>query len=118
MKKTENYCVQLESKKLLFDIQQAANKLIQFISGKTFETYEADDLLQSGTERQLEIIGEALNKLSKIDSNIVSKISEYKRIIAFRNILIHGYADNRLVWNVVETKLPKLFKEVQSLLHE
>lgn len=46
------------------------------------------------------------------------RISDYQRIIAFRNILIHGYADvdDRLVWNVVETRLPSLIAEVRGLL--
>lgn len=46
--------------------------------------------------------------------------SEHRRIIAFRNILIHGYAevDDRLVWDVVMTKLPILRREIESLLQE
>lgn len=45
-------------------------------------------------------------------------LSEHRRIIALRNILIHGYAevDDRLVWDVVETKLPVLRREVEALL--
>ena len=41
-------------------------------------------------------------------------------MIAFRNVLIHGYADvdDRLVWNVVETSLAKLVQEVEALLKE
>jgi uncharacterized protein with HEPN domain len=52
------------------------------------------------------------------DSAIVSNIGEHARIIAFRNILIHGYAeiDDRLVWDIVENKLPVLRREVDELL--
>ena len=48
------------------------------------------------------------------------RISHYQRIIAFRNVLIHGYADvdDRLVWNVIETNLPTLGREVNALLEE
>jgi uncharacterized protein with HEPN domain len=48
------------------------------------------------------------------------RISDHRRVIAFRNILIHGYAsvDDRLVWDVVDTKLPVLRREVDSLLGE
>lgn len=65
-------------------------------------------------------MGEALNQLSKIDTEIVSKITDYKKVIAFRNLLIHGYAevDDRLVWNIVETKLPALLTEVNDLISE
>lgn len=75
-------------------------------------------MLRSAVERQFEIIGEALNRLSRTSPDLADEIVEYKRIIAFRNILIHGYAqvDNRLVWSVVEEKLPRLLGEVTRLL--
>ncbi len=110
--------MQLEVQKLLYDIQNSGGKISNFLNGKSYGDYITDDLLRSGVERQFEIIGEALNKLSKIDKQTVSKISEYKKIVAFRNILIHGYTeiDDRLVWNIVETKLTSLIQEVEALL--
>ena len=100
--------MQLECKKYLYDVSQAALKISRFVDAKNFNDYAADDLLKSGVERQFEVMGEALNQLSKIDSVLISKITDYKKIISFRNVLIHGYAevDNRLVWNIVEAKLP------------
>ncbi|MGH9796330.1 MAG: HepT-like ribonuclease domain-containing protein, partial [Candidatus Acidiferrales bacterium] len=64
--------------------------------------------------------GEALAQLAKLDVKLAGRISQHRRIIAFRNILIHGYAnvDDRLVWDVVETKLPILRREVETLLSE
>lgn len=56
-----------EAKALLYDIQQACALLERFVTGKTFDDYAGDALLRSGTERQLEIIGEALNQLTKIE---------------------------------------------------
>ena len=52
------------------------------------------------------------------DPTTASKISEHQRIIAFRNILIHGYAeiDHRIVWSVLELKLPVVRREAESLL--
>jgi uncharacterized protein with HEPN domain len=112
--------MQLESKQLLYDIRQAARNLQQFREGKTLSDYAADVLLRSAVERQFEIIGEALRRLSKEDPATAGKIGERERIISFRNILIHGYAkvDDRLVWNVLQTKLPVLLREVESLLEE
>jgi len=77
-------------------------------------------MLRSAVERQFEIIGEALAKLAKIDQETAALISEHRRIIAFRNILIHGYAqiDDRLVWGVLDSKLPTLSQEVKKLLEE
>lgn len=110
--------MQLECKKLLFDVSQAAEKLSRFIENKSWDDYSTDELLRSGVERQFEIIGEALNQLSKIDPLTVAKVSDYQQVISFRNILIHGYADidDRLVWSIIETKLPVLRQEVGGLL--
>ena len=68
-------------------------------------------------ERQFEIISEALSLLAKRNKELAAQISAYQRIIAFRNILIHGYArvDDRLVWSVVEERLDILLNEVRSL---
>lgn len=77
-------------------------------------------MLRAAVERQFETIGEALARLAALDNTIADQISEHRRIIAYRNILIHGYADvdDQLVWDVVETKLPTLRKEVHALLGE
>ncbi|HWP27626.1 MAG TPA: DUF86 domain-containing protein [Xanthobacteraceae bacterium] len=92
--------------------------MAQFTAGKSFERYRSEPMLRAAVERQFEIIGEALSRLAKYHPALVSRISESRRIIAFRNILIHGYADvdDRLVWDVVETKLPTLRREVGALL--
>ena len=75
-------------------------------------------MLRSGIERQFEIIGEALNRLSRFDGGTASKITHCKRIISFRNILIHVYdlVDHNVVWDVVQKDLPTLFSEVEEAL--
>lgn len=109
-----------EVKKYLFDMQQAVMLLTSFTHGKSFADFTADALLRSGVERQFEIVGEALTHLAKEDAEVAGSISDFRRIIAFRNILIHGYADvdHRLVWDVVETKLPVLEAQLHELLAE
>jgi len=112
--------MRLESKKYLYDVLQAGKNLQQFTEGKVLSAYKADLQLRSATERQFEIIGEALRRLSNEDPTTAARISEYERIISFRNILIHGYAevDDRIVWDVLQTKLPTLLEEVEALLEE
>ena len=110
--------MQLEYKKLLEDIRQACVHISQYTENKNFEDYKSDSLLQSGVERQFEIIGEALSRLAKIGPDLTAKITRYKRIISFRNILIHGYdvVEETIVWDVIKKDLPLLYRQVLTLL--
>ena len=107
-----------DAHKLLWDAQQAAERVARFTADKTYAIYEADDYLRAAVERQFEIIGEAFGKLRNVDPTTAAAIAELPRIIAFRNVLIHGYAsvDNRLVWGVVEANLPGLRVTLERLL--
>ena len=109
-----------EGYKYLYDIRRAVELLTEFTAGKAFEDYERDAMLRAAVERQFEVIGEATAQLAKVDSTLVARIREYRRMVAFRNILIHGYADvdDRLVWDVVEAKLPNLREDIETLLRE
>ncbi len=109
-----------EARKYLYDIWRAVELLREFTADKTFADYEHDAMLRAAVERQFEIIGEATARLARLDQELAGRIGEYRRIVAFRNILIHGYADvdDRLVWDVVEAKLPILRRDVAGLLRE
>lgn len=110
--------MQLEARKLLFDMQRGAQLIRSFTSGRTFADYLADPMLRSAVERQFEILGEALNRLAKLDLVIASRFGDYRRIISFRNALIHGYdsIQDEVVWGILETGLPALEKTVSELL--
>jgi hypothetical protein len=71
-----------------------------------------------GGRAQFEIIGEALGQLAKLDPEAADRISEHRRIIAFRNILVHGYAgvDDLLVWDMIGTRLADLRRELEERL--
>ena len=107
-----------DAHKLLWDARQAAERVARFTAGRTFVEYEADDYFRSAVERQFEIVGEAFSQLSRVDPPIAASIPHLPRIVAFRNVLIHGYAtvDNKLVWGVVETHLDALRTVLESLL--
>jgi uncharacterized protein with HEPN domain len=109
-----------DSRKLLWDALAAAERVRRFTSGKTFEHYQADDLLSSAVERQLGIAGEALSQLRRIDPVIADEVSGLARIVGFRNVLVHGYAtvDNRLVWGIIEANLAELIEVLSTLLKD
>jgi uncharacterized protein with HEPN domain len=110
--------MQREPAAFLWDVREAALRIHEFVVGLDFEKFAASALVQSAVERQFEIIGEALNQLSKMAPDIASRIPDCKQIIAFRNILIHGYAvlDKTVVWKVIQQHLPLLEEAVQRLL--
>jgi uncharacterized protein with HEPN domain len=102
----------------LWDIRESASRIREFVGDLDFAGFSRSALVQAAVERQFEIIGEALNQLSRTAPEIVRQIPDHARIIAFRNILIHGYAvlDHSIVWSVVNEHLPELEAAVQSLL--
>ena len=112
--------MKLETRKYLYDIQRAVVLLGEFTSGKTFADYEGDAMLRAAVERQFEIIGEAMTNLARLDETVACRITHHQRIISFRNVLIHRYADvdDRLVWDVFESNLPTLHREIDALLKE
>lgn len=112
--------MRLEARKYLFDTQEAANLASQFTAGKTFADYEADAMLRLAVERAFSILGEALVQLARVDEESALRISGFRSIVAFRNILIHAYAhiDDRIVWGIVESRLPVLLREIAALIAE
>ncbi|MGI6379364.1 MAG: DUF86 domain-containing protein [Anaerolineae bacterium] len=104
----------------LFDALRSAQALEEFVRGKTLDDYQGSLLLRSAVERQFEIIGEALNQLSQRDPLVASRISQIREAIAFRNLLIHGYAtvDHNVVWDTLHVDLPKLRRDLEIQLAE
>ena len=104
----------------LADIQAAAGKIQEYTAGRQFSDYTAEEMLRDAVERKFEIIGIALAELATRDEALVNRISDYQKIIAFRNVLAHGYAhvDNATVWDIVVNNLPLLARQVDALLQE
>ncbi len=88
------------------------------LRGKTLDDYLRDLVLRSAVERQFTIIGEALNRLAKSAPDIAIGIPELPQVVAFRNILIHGYEQviDSTVWSTANEKLPALRARVAALL--
>jgi len=104
--------------KFSWDAQWAAERAARFTHGKIFSEYEADELLRSGVERQLAIVGEALNHLRRIDATTAASIPGLPRVSGFRNVLVHGYAnvDDKIVWGIIEANLGPLLKSLEAVL--
>lgn len=104
----------------LWDVRDAVLAIQGFVAGMDAAAYEANAMAQAAVERKFEIIGEALNQLSKFDGTLAARIPELAQIVAFRNQLIHGYATVRVetVWNVLHNALPPLLAVVEAMLAE
>lgn len=105
---------------LLEDIRDAASFVRAAVAGKSIDEYRQDRLLRQAVERNFEIIGEAMNRLTRLDPEIADGIQSASRIVAFRNLLIHGYdiIDHEHVWTVIHEHLPSLEKTVTDLLSQ
>ena len=112
--------MRLELAKYLYDMQHAAASLAAFIEGRTWSDYERNAMLRAAVERQFEIIGEATAQLAKLDAVAVERIPEYRRLIAFRNVLIHGYAevDHEIVWDLAQSRVAALEQVARAALAE
>ncbi|WP_281239593.1 HepT-like ribonuclease domain-containing protein [Flavobacterium praedii] len=105
-----------KSKKYLSDVLMAIHLIREFTFDIIdFNIYDNDRKTQSAVERQLVIIGEALNKLRQTEAEIV--IENDKQIIGFRNRLVHAYGsiDNSIVWAIINRHLENLKNEIENL---
>jgi uncharacterized protein with HEPN domain len=107
-----------EAKKLLLDALEAGRSIQQRCAGQTLEQYQADRWFRRTIEREFEIVGEALNRLDRLEPLVASRIAALRKIVDFRNRITHGYdaVDDELVWGVVEKHLPQLVRELTALL--
>src|SRR5690606_21471088 len=106
-----------KGKKYLSDILMAIELIEEFTAGiKDFNVYDSDKKTQSAVERQLAIIGEALNHFRRVEPEI--QIENDKQIVAFRNRLVHAYdnLDNSIIWAILNRHISPLKIEVAELL--
>ena len=109
--------MEIEIKKYLFDIQESIDSIEKYLGEKRdFKVYSADKMLRRAIEREFEIIGEAMNRIEKLDPTL--NISSKKKIINMRNRVIHGYdkIDDELIWGTIVRHLPLLKIEIGNLL--
>jgi uncharacterized protein with HEPN domain len=101
------------TKKLLLDVREAGESILQHTAGRSFAGYSADRFFRRAVKREFEIIAEALKRIERLDPTTAARIHELRRIVDFRNRIIHGY--DAVVWGVVQKHLPLLMKETADL---
>jgi uncharacterized protein with HEPN domain len=108
-----------ETAKRLHDALTACSKIQSFIAGGDLVTYESSDLIRSASERQLEILGEALNQARRHDPALIDQIPHVRSIIGMRNRIAHGYDDVRdeIVWDTLQNDIPRLKRSPDALLN-
>ena len=110
----------IQIKTWLYDILNAIDEIESFFIGraKKFQEFEEDIRTKRAVERNIEIIGEAMNRILKKDENI--EISNSRRIVDVRNRIIHGYdsVSDDIIWAIVIKYLPILQDEIEVLLGE
>lgn len=107
----------IKEKKYLSDILIAISRIEQFVADTpTYTIYTSDLKTQSAVERQLAIIGEALNQYDKQPERI--ELANTRQIVGFRNRLIHAYdsLDDTLVWAIINRHLQPLKEEAETLM--
>ena len=105
--------------KLLFDIKIAIDEIESFFAteNKIFSNYRQNTLLKRAIERNLEIIGEATNRICKLNPDF--KIDNSSRIISLRNHIIHSYdsISDENIWSIVINHIPRLKIEIENKIH-
>jgi uncharacterized protein with HEPN domain len=96
----------------------ALRKTAEFMGDRSLEQYLSDEFCQAAIERELEIAGDALGQLRKVRPDIFDRIPEGAMVIAFRNVLAHGYAtlNHRIVYTAATQKAPALRLALQQIL--
>ncbi len=107
-----------EIKTWLYDILQSILEVESYFADKPklFEEYTKDIKTKRAVERDIEIIGEAINRILKKDGSF--EITNSQKIIGTRNRIAHGYdkISDDLIWSIVINHLPKLKIEITSQL--
>lgn len=105
---------------LLHDIHSAAEFILERTRGHTLAEYQCDRLLSAAVERHFITIGEALSRLARVDAGAATSLGNYPQIIAFRNIVVHGYdiIEHPIVWGVIQNEVPGLLTAVRKGISE
>lgn len=108
---------QFDIKACLTDIEQAIQEINEFLPvGRNYIAFQNDLKTRKAIERNIEIIGEAMDRILKTDPDF--QITDSRKIVDTRNRIIHGYdsVSADVIWLIVNRYLPILEKEVKEFL--
>jgi uncharacterized protein with HEPN domain len=110
--------MRLRTAGILYDIHLAAQYILEDTEGETYERFLANRMKRQAVERNLLIIGEAVNRLKRHDPEVAARLSGMPQIVGMRNILAHVYesVDYETVWRTIQVSIPMLLDEAESLL--
>lgn len=104
--------------KWLYDIQNAILEIYSYLEDvpEDYKTYSTNIILKRAIERDLEIIGEAVNRILKEDPEF--PLDNAKKIISLRNHIIHSYDNisDENIWAIIQNHLPILKKQADDLI--
>jgi uncharacterized protein with HEPN domain len=103
----------------LTDMVQAADAIAEFIAGLAEDDFLGDELRQSAVQQKLMVIGEAAARLPEPFRNRYPEI-EWRKIVAFRNVLVHSYFSIRLplIWETATGDVPDLRQKIAHVLEQ
>ncbi len=100
------------------DAVTACELILQFIKTMGEAEFYLDLKTKAAVERKFEIVGEALNRIKKIDVDILVEVDNWREIIGFRNVIAHGYdvVEDEIVWDSVNRDIPLLLKQLKKIV--
>lgn len=109
-----------DDKLLLSDIKESCEKILRYVGKISFETFKNDDKTKDAVVRNFEIIGEASNRLSSSIKGDYSSLVEWRRIVGFRNRIVHEYfgVDYEILWSIIKNQIPELQTNIEFILNE
>jgi uncharacterized protein with HEPN domain len=104
--------------KWLYDIRFAIDEINSYFinNEKNFLLFQQNQMLKRAIERNLEIIGEATNRILSKDPEF--PINNARKIVNLRNYVIHSYDNisDESIWAIIINNLPELKKDIDKLI--
>ncbi len=107
-----------DARAFLADMLEACDAIIHGCATRDMTDYESDRFFRSSMERELMIIGEALNRALQLRPALEAEISNSRRIVDFRNVVVHAYHSlaPAVVWAIMADDVPRLRAELAGIL--